>query len=79
MAVTLLELLASLVIAVTVLDLGKVLGVVGATGSTMVSYILPGLIYVETFKDFHLKRLLAFGQLLLGALIMPVCLVLLFL
>ena len=66
MAVTLLELMASLLIALCVLDLGKVLGVVGATGSTLVSYILPGLLYVQTFPECHCKRLLAFGQLLLG-------------
>ena len=34
------------------LSLGKVLGVVGATGSTMVSYILPGIIYVVDFNPF---------------------------
>ncbi|CAL1162524.1 unnamed protein product [Cladocopium goreaui] len=78
-AVTLLELIGSLLIAITVMDLGKVLGVVGATGSTMVSYILPGIVYVQTFRTFHAKRLLALGQLLLGCIIMPVCLVLLFL
>jgi len=78
-AVTLLELIGSLLIAITVMDLGKVLGVVGATGSTMVSYILPGIVYVQTFRNFHGKRILAFGQLILGCIIMPVCLVLLFL
>ncbi|CAK9056240.1 unnamed protein product [Durusdinium trenchii] len=78
-AVTLLELVGSLLIAITVMDLGKILGVVGATGSTMVSYILPGIVYVQTFRDFHLRRSLALGQLILGCIIMPVCLVLLFL
>jgi len=35
-------LILSFIIAMSVSDLGVVLGVVGATGSTMVSYILPG-------------------------------------
>ena len=35
-----------------ILNLGKVLEVVGATGSTMVSYILPGIVYVGDFNPF---------------------------
>jgi len=77
--VTVLELVASLAVAITVLDLGKILGVVGATGSTMVSYILPGLVYSQAFPHFHAKRGLAIGMLLLGCLIMPTCLTLIFL
>jgi len=78
-AVTVLELAGSLIIAITVLDLGKILAVVGATGSTMVSYILPGLVYAQAFKEFHAKRVLAIGLLLLGCIVMPTCLTLIFL
>mmetsp|Transcript_130802 Transcript_130802/g.260957 ORF Transcript_130802/g.260957 Transcript_130802/m.260957 type:complete len:465 (+) Transcript_130802:76-1470(+) len=68
----------SLVVALTVTDLGIVLGVVGATGSTMVSYILPGLTYRKAFLQPSMKRTLAGLQLLLGCVIMPLCLIMLF-
>jgi amino acid permease len=42
--ITCVFLVLSYVIAMSVSDLGVILGVVGATGSTMVSYILPGKI-----------------------------------
>ena len=38
-------LLGTLVVALTLSDLGVILSIVGATGSTIVSYILPGAIY----------------------------------
>jgi Amino acid permeases len=40
--ITCVFLVLSYIIAMSVSDLGVILGVVGATGSTMVSYILPG-------------------------------------
>jgi Transmembrane amino acid transporter protein len=42
-------LVASLLIALSVSDLGVVLSIVGATGSTVVSYILPGVFYYNMF------------------------------
>jgi Transmembrane amino acid transporter protein len=42
-------LVASLLIALSVNDLGVVLSIVGATGSTVVSYILPGVFYYNMF------------------------------
>eukprot|EP00928_Gymnodinium_smaydae_P013635 TRINITY_DN14962_c0_g4_i1.p1 TRINITY_DN14962_c0_g4~~TRINITY_DN14962_c0_g4_i1.p1 ORF type:complete len:568 (-),score=92.13 TRINITY_DN14962_c0_g4_i1:109-1713(-) len=66
-------------VAVTMTDLGKILGIVGATGSTTVSYILPGLVYIRTFPDPHWKRAMAKCQLLAGCIIMPTCLALVFL
>jgi len=78
LAVTVLLILGSLAVALPVKDLGIVLGVIGATGSTTISYILPGLVYVATFRNWHVKRALAFGQLGLGLVIMPTCLIVLF-
>jgi Transmembrane amino acid transporter protein len=43
-------LVASLLIALSVNDLGVVLSIVGATGSTVVSYILPGVFYSNMFS-----------------------------
>lgn len=77
--VTCVFLALSYAVAVTVEDLGVILGIVGATGSTMVSYILPGLVYMQAFPEPHVKRRLACGQFLLGCIIMPTSLVLLFL
>lgn len=62
-------------IALVVTDLGIVLGVVGATGSAMVSYVIPGASYVRIFPRPHLRRTLAFVQLCTGFLIMPLALV----
>ena len=66
----------SLLIALTVKDLGLVLSIVGATGSTTVSYILPGLFYSKIFKDNGPKWKFYFSkiQFLLGLIIIPVCL-----
>lgn len=76
--VTALWVSLSWAVAVTVKDLGIVLGIVGATGSTTVSYILPGLVYRKAFPQPSLERKLAGLQLLLGCVIMPLCLTMLF-
>lgn len=71
----------SLVIALSLDDLGVMLSLVGATGSTMVSYILPGLMYYVLFKDDqpdHWQTKFAYGLFVAGLIIMPVCLVLVF-
>jgi len=78
-AITVVWVPLSFIVALTVKDLGIVLGIVGATGSTMVSYILPGLVYRMAFPWPSLKRKLAELQLLLGCVIMPLCLIMLFL
>jgi amino acid permease len=75
---TLVVLTSSFTVALSVDDLGVMLGIVGATGSTAVSYILPGLLYWNLFKTRHIKRMFALAQLLIGCIIMPVCLVALF-
>jgi len=50
--ITCIFLVLSFSIAMVVSDLGIILGIVGATGSTMVSYILPGKYYVATHQGF---------------------------
>jgi len=64
-------------------DLSIVLALVGATGSTTVSYILPGFFYYLLFKNPEdgpgWKRSAALAQGILGILIIPFCLVFIFL
>lgn len=74
-----LFLFTSLLIALTVQDLSLVLSFVGATGSTTVSYILPGIFYYKMFQNEgpQWMRVLAFSQYVLGLIIIPVCLTLL--
>lgn len=76
-------LLLTLLIAITIEDLSIVLGLVGATGSTTVSYILPGFYYYLLFKDPAdgpaWKRNLALAQGIFGLIIVPVCLTFIFL
>ena len=64
-------------IACTVDDLGLVLSVVGATGSTIVSYILPGACYFLLFPE-RASRWLGLMILTMGLIIMPVSLYLIF-
>ncbi|GMI11829.1 hypothetical protein TrVE_jg6533 [Triparma verrucosa] len=68
-------LLASFSLAMIVTSLGTILNVVGATGSTMVSYILPGLVYIKLFEaeDSWRKRG-AMVQVAVGCVIIPVAL-----
>jgi len=72
--ITCLFLVLSFTIAMMVSDLGIILGVVGATGSTMVSYILPGAIYIKLHPHKHFLRSLAHLQLIMGVLIIPTAL-----
>jgi amino acid permease len=71
----------TIAIALAVDDLGIVLKVVGATGSTTVSYILPGATYIRVCPR-HLRGWQwwgALGMLLTGCAIMPLSLTLDFL
>mmetsp|Transcript_19567 Transcript_19567/g.61989 ORF Transcript_19567/g.61989 Transcript_19567/m.61989 type:complete len:536 (+) Transcript_19567:120-1727(+) len=61
-------------IALAVDDLGKVMAVVGATGSTAVSYILPGAIYCKLHPSPHLLRSAAMVMLGVGVVIVPLAL-----
>lgn len=72
--VTAVLLIGSFSIAMVTSSLGVMLAIVGATGSTMVSYILPGLVYWCAFGRTSKKRYLALAQLCAGCIIMPACL-----
>ena len=64
----------SFIIAMSVDNLGKVLGIVGATGSTIVSYILPGAVYIKLHSKPHSLKAFAYVQLILGCIIVPIAL-----
>ena len=61
-------------------DFGVVLGLVGATGATIVQYILPGLSYLVLYKDEGpaWKRYASMVLVGLGLIIMPVCVIFIF-
>lgn len=81
MLITCAFLIGSYFIAMTIEDLGVVLALVGATGSTIVSYILPGSFYYFTFEKEGpvWKRYIALALLCIGVVFMPVCLTFIFL
>ena len=67
----------------TVDDLGVVLALIGATGSTIINYILPGAVFYRLYSNNsdssgHWKRMAAFGLCCLGCIIMPVCVAFIF-
>ena len=72
--ITVSFLISSFVLAMIVDDLGVILALVGATGSTLVSYVLPGLIYVKIYPYNDLSKMMAYIQLLLGTMIIPLAL-----
>lgn len=55
-------------------DLGIVLALVGSTGSTLVSYVLPGLIYIKVAQQKDAALVMAYVQLCLGLVLMPLAL-----
>lgn len=69
--------------ALAVHDLSIMLSIVGATGSTTVSYILPGFYYYVLFRKAEdgpaWKRYLALIQGIAGLIIVPLCLTFIFL
>jgi amino acid permease len=74
---------ASLLIALTVDDLGVTMAVIGATGSTTVGYILPSALYLalhrHNYEVSFWKKLLALFLLTLGLFIIPLTLTFIFL
>ena len=76
--ISILYIVASWAIACSVSDLGIVLSIVGATGSTTVSYILPGLLYYLMHPKPHLKRYFALFQFIIGCCLVPFCLYFIF-
>ena len=75
--ITTIFLAASVSIALLTNDLGIMLKLVGATGSTAVSYILPGISYFVLFRGSR-KRWLGLVLFLIGMVIAPVSLALIF-
>lgn len=69
-------LIASYIIAITVSQLDVVLSIVGSTGSTAVSFILPGSFYYKLHQNdpWTLRKILSVSLLCYGLLIMVVCL-----
>ena len=72
--ITLSFLSLSFMLAMIVDDLGVVLALVGATGSTLVSYVLPGLIYIKIYPYNDVSKAMAYTQLMLGVVIIPLAL-----
>jgi amino acid permease len=73
--------LLSFCIALVVSDLGIVIALIGATGSTTINYILPGAVYWrlhESDGSSEFKRKCAGGLFILGCIIMPVCVTFIF-
>jgi amino acid permease len=70
--------MCSFAVAMVVKDLGIILAVVGATGSTTMSYILPGIIYLKLHQDVEKWTPKHYGAAALlgaGCVIIPACLI----
>ena len=69
--------------ALVVEDLGLIFGFVGATGATMIAFILPGISYYKMHEPMQegpkWKRTGGLMLAILGCIIMPVCTTFLFL
>jgi amino acid permease len=70
-------LVLSFFVAISISQLDIVLSFVGSTGSTSISFILPGLFYFKIFRDdawYHWKRLVSLFLIIYGLLVMTICL-----
>lgn len=74
LVITLVFLALANVVGSLVTNLTVVLAIVGATGSTTVSYLLPGITYYFMHPKPHPKRYLALLQFSLGCIIIPLSL-----
>ena len=72
--ITICFLSLSFMLAMIVDDLGVILALVGATGSTLVSYVLPGLLYIKVYQHMDASMVMAYLQLTLGVAIIPLAL-----
>lgn len=76
MLVTGFIVMASYFLAITISQLDLVLSFVGSTGSTTISFILPGLFYFKLYRDdrWNWKRMVALFLTFYGIMVMAVCL-----
>jgi amino acid permease len=74
-SVNFLLLAVSLVVALTVEDLGIVFAVFGATAGVTLSFVIPSFMYMRAFNEHHPKRHLATGLFCFGCVLAPVCFV----
>ncbi len=73
----------SYAVAMITADLGVVLALIGATGSTIITYILPGAAFYVLYPKGdpavpEWKRKVAYGYVVFGCIIMPFCLAFIF-
>ncbi|KAI8327611.1 transmembrane amino acid transporter protein-domain-containing protein [Blakeslea trispora] len=63
-------------VAISISQLDIVLSFVGSTGSTAISFILPGLFYFKIYAAdrYHWKRMLALFLVCYGLMVMTICL-----
>ncbi|KAI8375737.1 transmembrane amino acid transporter protein-domain-containing protein [Choanephora cucurbitarum] len=66
----------SYLVAISISQLDIVLSFVGSTGSTAISFILPGLFYFKIYSadGYHWKRMLALFLVCYGFMVMTICL-----
>lgn len=76
MIVTTCIIVLSYFVAITISQLDLVLSFVGSTGSTTISFILPGLFYFRLYSHdkWHWKRMTALFLTIYGVMVMTVCL-----
>ncbi|KAI8328570.1 transmembrane amino acid transporter protein-domain-containing protein [Chlamydoabsidia padenii] len=75
-AMTTTILICSYLVAITVTKLDLVLAFVGSTGSTTVSFILPGFFYFKIHENdpWEYKKIASLGLAIYGLLVMVICL-----
>ena len=74
-------LLGSYTVAMITDNLGVVLALIGATGATIITYILPGAAFYVLYPEGtapEWKRKMAYGFVVFGIFIMPFCLAFIF-
>ena len=71
MIVTIIMLILSLIIALSVDDLGMVLSLIGATGSTLLGFLLPGYLYLKLYSDDTLESIKNNSQLPFNSISSP--------
>ena len=65
--------ICSFIVSMIISDLGVVLALVGATGSTTISYILPGLFFYRSFEQHpeDRRRKIALAMAVIGCVLIP--------